>query len=423
MVVLVSISLALLFALVGLSVDLGYSYYVKVKAQGASDAAATAATIYASKNGYVCGSYVTCNSTYTCPSTLTSATTAMQAGCLYAKSNGFLTSGSQSVTLIANNTSPPNESGLSPALWIQANSAQTIPHLFLFLTGFQSGPVAAQATSTVNVTPASSCVYVLDTGNTNGALTISGSSALSVSNCGVYVNSSNPKALTISGSASITATKVSVVGNCTGCAQSSPVPTTGAAAVSNPFASLPAPSFSSTNCGKTNYTVSGTSDTIDPTDGPFCGGINVSGGKTLTMNPGTYILNGGGFTNSGTVTGTHVTIYMTGGGSQTAAPLNLSGGSTTTLSAPSGGAYQGVLFFQDPNAGYAQANSISGSAVLNVSGSFYFPTTSLNLSSSVALSTIGLVVWDLNLSGSASISQDTTGTLTGLASRSARLIQ
>ncbi len=123
----------------GLAVDLGYSYFVKVYAQTAADSAATAAAIYANKNGYVCGSGVTCNTTYTCLSPPTSPpTTPLQAGCLYANTNGFVNTGSQAVSLIANNTAVPNETGNTPALWIQAQHvANRLPHLFLYWAGFQ----------------------------------------------------------------------------------------------------------------------------------------------------------------------------------------------------------------------------------------------------------------------------------------------
>src|SRR5580700_9095828 len=112
MALFMTLSVFLLFSLIGLSADLGISYSIKVVAQAAADSAATAAAVYASKNGEACGSGLTCNSTYTCLSPPTSPpTSAFMAGCLYAQANGFTNTGSQTVTMIANNTAVPNEAG------------------------------------------------------------------------------------------------------------------------------------------------------------------------------------------------------------------------------------------------------------------------------------------------------------------------
>jgi hypothetical protein len=435
MVIFVTLSLSVLISLIGLAVDLGFSYFVKVNAQAAADAAAQAAAIYANKNGYVCGSGVTCGTTYSCASSPTSPPTdPLTAGCLYAKANGFLNTGGQSVSLIANSTASPNGESMSPALWIQANVSQTVTPLFLYWAGFTSGTSAAHAIGGVTVTPNSSCVYVLDSGNTSGALTISGAGALTASGCAVSVNSSNAGAITITGggSARLNASAIKVKGGTSPspcAAECSIAPTTGSAVASDPFGSLPAPSVPN-SCYKTGYSLGNSNtDTIkpstDPSSGVFCGGITVAGSAVLTMEPGIYYLNGGGFTNShsGKIIGSGVTIYLTGQYGQTNAPMQLIGNSVTDLSAPNSGTYQGVLFYQDRSAAYAGQNTIGNSATLSSTGTFYFPTTGLTMSGAVGASKIGLVVKDLTLSGSATFNQDLTGTYTGLASRNPGLIQ
>jgi len=427
MLILLTLSLFFLFSLMGLSVDLGYSYFVKVYAQSAADSAATAAAIFANNNGYVCGTGIVCNTTYNCASPPTSPpTTPLEAGCLYASSNGFANTGNQSVSLIANNTTTPNESGNAPALWIQANVTQTVQHLFLFWSGFHSGPVAAQAIGAVSVTPASSCVYVIDPASTQGALLVSGAAILTASGCGVYVNSSHPtKALQVTGSASIVASTLNVHGGASigGGAHTSPAPTTGAPVVADPLINLPAPAVSAT-CTHTNYSLTAGSDTIHP-DGVYCGGITVANIGHLTMTAGTYILNGGGFNNanSGVITGSNVTIFLTGQNGQTPKPMSLIGDSVTTLTAPTAGTYQGILFYQDRNTTYGSVNTLGNSATLTATGSFYFPTTTLSLSGAVGTGTVAVVAKDFTLGGSATFTQDPTGTLTGLAGRNPGLIQ
>lgn len=428
MAIFMTMSLTLLFSVLGLSVDLGYSYYVKLQAQAASDAAATAAAIWANKNGYVCTDEIACNTAYSCPTNLASATTALQAGCLYAKANGFVNTGSQSVSLIANNTSV---GGASPALWIQANTSQTVSHWFLFMSGFASGPVAAQSVAGVNTNANSSCIYVLSASALD-ALNISGTSSLTTSSCGIYVNSNNTTAaINVSGSGSITATgqKIYVVGTVAkgSAATITPSPTT-STAVADPLAGLVAPTVSTT-CYKTNYSLgNANADTIDPGPNgePYCGGITVSGTAVLTMHPGVYIMNGGGFNNThgGTIKSTGgVTIFLTGQNGYTAAGMQLVGDSITNLTAPEGGAYEGILFYQDPAVSYVTANQYANSATLNATGTFYFKTTALTFSGNVSGSKIGLVVSTLSIGGSSTFDQDVSGTATGLAKRSSNLLQ
>ncbi len=442
MVIFVTLSLFFLFSIMGLSVDLGYSYSVKIIAQAAADSAASAAAIYANNNGYTCGSGITCNSTYSCPSTLTTASTPLQAGCLYASANGFTNTGSQSVSLIANNTAAPNESGNSPALWIQANVSQTVPHLFLFWSGFQSGQVATEAVSGVTVTPNSGCVYVLDNGNTQNALNVSGNGSLSATSCGINVWSSNSKAADGSGNAVISASTIRIHGtgpgmSCSGnavCASFTAgvaVPATTSTAY-NPLVNLPAPSFTTTAAGcqygtaTTPYNITST-PALPISPGVYCGGITVSGG-TLTFSSGVYILNGGGLSVSGAggLSGANVMFFLTGLGVQSGKqkPMALSGNSAVSLTAPNSGPYQGVLFFQDPSATYTGQNTLSGNNTISGSGTFYFPNTTLSFSgNSAANSKFAFVVWDLTVSGNASITQDPSGIYTGLAGRNPGLIE
>ena len=288
MVIFMTLTLFFLFSVMGLAIDLGYSYYTKVNAQGAADAAATAAARYATVNGFACTTGITCNSTYTCPSTqgtvtAGTVTSAFQAGCAYAATNGFLNAGQQTVTLIANNTTPPNSSGVSTSLWIQANVAQTVPHLFLFWAGFQNGSVASRATAGVTSSGGSGCVYVLDP-SAAGALTISGAAALTGSSCGVYVNSTAAGAINMSGSAHITVTggvgiQIRSPGTVTGNNAWDPISPnpTSVASVDNPLSALSMPTYS--GCDHTNYNL-GSSSTATISQGVYCGGITVGGSGT-----------------------------------------------------------------------------------------------------------------------------------------------
>jgi hypothetical protein len=61
-----------------------------------------------------------------------------------------------------------------------------------------------------------------------------------------------------------------------------------------------------------------------------------------------------------------------------------SGRGAINLTAPDSGTYEGLLFFQDRTVTYSTANVFNGNASSNTSGAFYFPTTSLTYSGSIA---------------------------------------
>lgn len=417
-----TLSLFLLFSVMGLAVDLGYSYYVKTSAQNAADAAAAGAISYANIHGATCTTNITCNSAYTCPSDLGTIDSAFKAGCAYAASNGY----ASGVTLIANNNTPTYAPGVSASLWIQANVAQTVTHPFLYWAGFHSGSVETASTAAITTSPNSSCIYVLDTASTAGALTVSGAAVLTATSCGVYVNSKNTTdAINVTGSARIVASQISVVGkaSCTVAAVCNPVPTNGAAVVQDPLSGkLTAPSTS--GCGTTGYSLTNSNvQTIHDYDGPFCGGISAIGASHLTLHTGTYVLTNGNFNagNSAIIDADGpVTIFLSG---TTSAAVTLSGASRVTLSAPSSGSYQGILFYQDPAHPGTTTSSVGNSAALNATGTWYMPQGAVSMSGAIATGKMAMVVKDLTVANSATFQQDLTGAFTGLATKSVSLIQ
>jgi hypothetical protein len=179
----------------------------------------------------------------------------------------------------------------------------------------------------------------------------------------------------------------------------SPSPTTGARPLPDPLAGLAAPSGGTVQ-GAVNLT-SG-SLTINP---GIYSQITVSGNANLTLVSGTYVIEGGGLTvsGSGSITGSGVMIYNAGssfpkaGGSFGA--ITLSGNGKVNLTAPTTGPDAGDLIFQSRD--NAKAISIAGNSSLRLSGAIYAPAAPLN-SSSVIQGALPLVVNELVLSGNAS---------------------
>jgi len=268
----------------------------------------------------------------------------------------------------------------------------------VLLNAYTAGTtVSCSATNGAGLTSASSVTVKVDearihTLNPTASNSFSVSGADIVKTSGeIVVNSSSTKALVVSGAAKITAKSVQIVGGFSAPANAiSPTPVTGVASRPDPFATMPSPSYS--GCNFTNFKLSGASSAA-LTPGVYCGGITISGAAKASLGAGTYILNGGGLTVSGStsLTGQGVTIYNTSNG-YAYKPISFSGANTVNLSAPTSGPMNGVLFFQDRNVSSSSANTFSGAGRFQFSGTLYFPTTALVFSGADGLTGAGPIV-------------------------------
>jgi hypothetical protein len=285
-------------------------------------------------------------------------------------------------------------------------------------------------TLTVNLSASGASVYVLDP-SAGGALSLSGTASINVAG-DVVVDSNSSSAILASGSTKVTATSgVLVVGSVSKSGAASVTKTGTPGATGDPLASLPLPgSPTLTNYG--SETVSGNSvATIGP---GIYSQITVTGSGKLTMSPGTYIIQSGGFTASGAavvsfgagsyilegggfsvtgsaaISGTGVTIFNVGssynpstgtdGGSFGA--VTLSGAGTVSLSPPSSGTYAGILMYQARD--NAKALTFSGSAMQGITGTIYAAAAQLVQSGNAQIgnssSPISIIVDTLTMSGS-----------------------
>ena len=250
------------------------------------------------------------------------------------------------------------------------------------------------------------CVWALDKSASN-ALSISGGVTISAPGCGVVVDSTSNSAMSFAGTGSFTAYYFDIAGGYTksGGVTLSPTPVTGSAMPPAPLSFLVPPT--SNSCTYTNVTVSARSATLNP--GTYCNGITVSGVAQVPVNPGTYILRGGGLNVSGSsiLSGTGVTFFLTQGPGYSYGPLSVSSGTVMTLKAPTCGPLEGILFYQDPGIGTGKAASlISGSTLSTLEGVMYFATTSLTFTGSAAGhqgNYLTLVADTISLTGSATI--------------------
>jgi hypothetical protein len=336
---LIAISLAVLMGFAGIGVDVGYLEYRQQAQQTATDAAAAGGAEALLHAG--------------CPN----SAAANAAALANAANNGFPNAGNVSVTPINPPATGPFAS--NPCAVSVTITSQHVATFFSKLFGYYNGMsestlAVAEVTST-----GAGCIFLLSMTvetNFNGG-------TVNASQCGMLINDSAnfngatahvlnigyagpaPNENGASFTEGIPAPMLPVTDPCpeiSGCA----------------FLTANPPSTSS--C--TNFQGNGYVGSLNP--GCY-NNLNLNGAH-VTLNPGTYVFNGGTNFNGASVTGSGVTLYVTATGT----PPNFNGVQSMTLSPPTSGSQQGVLYYQVPS--NTQAPNFNGSTE-TMSGLIYAP--------------------------------------------------
>lgn len=261
---------------------------------------------------------------------------------------------------------------------------------FSKMLGVTAPVISGEATAAV-VSDGDYCVVSLESTSTVG-ITLQGNATVNLG-CGIVTNSRASNAVSAGGSSTVTATPVAAVG---GLSSSSNYvsPTTlqpYSVPQSDPYASLPTPSPTSCS-GKLSVNPQGSQSISPGADGTACyRGMDIKG--TLTMAPGIYYIDGSSFSagSQAVINGTGVTIILTSSSAATnpsqIATVDINGGATMNLSAPSSGTYAGVLFYQDRRALDSGTNLINGNASSAFQGAFYFPSQAMSFSGTSGMTT------------------------------------
>jgi len=163
-------------------------------------------------------------------------------------------------------------------------------------------------------------------------------------------------------------------------------------------------SYTASGCTKTNYSLKpNNSDTLSA--GVYCGGWDIKG--TLTLNAGTYIIDGGSFSanSQATITGNGVTIILTSSSGNNYGGISINGGATLNLTAPSATATSGVpgiAIWEDKNAP-DQGPKLNGGSTQIINGAIYLPSQNVtfNGGSSTGTSCMQLIANTITFSGNA----------------------
>jgi len=429
---LVALSIFLIGVL-GLAID-GANLYAQMQlAQSAADAGAQAAilSIFHGTNATGANPFATAApvSPFQC------GTTDGRTPCAYARLDGFGGTDADIVTVsFPTALSGVNDLSPAPVPAVSVTVQRTVNTFLIGLLGSTASSIKVRGTAALIQSPLADCVLALD-GSAPGAISVTGNANINLTTCGIADDSASGSALALTGNINIQADAIQVVGGVSeaGNISVNPTPTAGAAAVPDPLASVPDPSFNpSASCNYSGLSYTGNvTPTLSP--GTYCGGLSINGNAHVTFNPGTYIfrgglsiggnanvtfgagtyiLQGGGFNATGNIglTGAGVTFFNTFDATDAYAPISITGNFTANLSAPTSGPQQGMLFFQDRNAPSGRTESFTGNSNQTLTGALYFPKSTLAYTgnSSTSPENVAIVADKISLVGNASLKADPT---------------
>ncbi len=387
-----ALALPVLLGFTGLAVEVGDWYVVQEKLQTAADAGALAGAWELKAGG-----------------------SAAQA---IAVAKEAIAKNAATPSAIAVTTPPTSGAYAGDSEAVQVSLDQQQQPLFSGVFHLAAFDISAAAVAKLQAAD-NACLLALDSSNDAGAVTLNGNVNVQFGNCVMASNSSNPSdAILINGNATFDGKSIVTVGNYetngdVSVTLAQPA-VTDSTPVADPFANLNI--SSPTGCdynGTQNYN---SSAVLQP--GTYCGGINVNGSATVTLEPGTYYIDGGNLIFNGNSTvqcdcatpGSGVTFVFTnqGGNGQTGT-VTMNGDVTMNLQAPtdtsnpSAYPYPGMLFAQDRNGEQGQNATFNGNVNSVLEGAMYFPNGDvvLNGNLSNASNCTEMIAWQVIMNGNA----------------------
>jgi Flp pilus assembly protein TadG len=320
--VLVALAMPVLLGFLALAVDVGLLYRDKRNLQIAADAGATAGAL-----------------DYLYKASISSAADAARAA---TAANG-VTDGKRGAVVTVN-VPPANGPQAGVGGFVEVIVSAPTPVTFMSVIT-RSPSVTVAARSVGGATSASdSCIYI---GNPSASdvFHLQGSSTVTATGCGIYVNSSNSSAVQVTGNSShITADYFDIYGGYSGHQTQPTAMTPNSAPISNPLGNITGPTPPS-DCTSTN-----TSTTVSGSYTAPGGLVCFTKAVTLTngavLGPGLYVFENGVTIPSGatvTVNGGTFDFYGVGGSAGT---LNQNSNSILNITAPTSGTYNGIAIMQ-----------------------------------------------------------------------------
>ena len=300
-----------------------------------------------------------------------------------------------------------------------AGPAQDPPRAARLANLFLRQPLSPRVTAATDGPTRGTCVMALAR---NGKLSVGFEDPrrdvmVSLWACDLYNASRDPDSTQLVGRARLSARSIFLSGNYAlepgTIMTASRYLATHTSAPGDPYARLDMPNYSV--CTKNQYRLYGQqTKTISP--GVYCSGIEVTGGATLNLKPGTYILDRGDFAVSGDskVNGAGVTLILTSRNGLNYGTVDIRSGSTIRISAPVSGAtagIPGIAIWVDEHAPAAGA-TIEGGNAQSIDGAVYLPSRRVRYSGGSPSGTrcTQLVALAIAFTGNSYFRHDCTGT-------------
>jgi hypothetical protein len=397
--ILIALALPVLVGMTGAAAETAVWFELKRRAQNAADGAAVAGAIQRARGG-----------------TANVVASAKRA----ATQNGF--TNSVSSTTVTINYPPTSGSYAGQPDAVEAIITRTFSPMITRL--FHDGDITiyARAVAEVKVV-GKACVLALSTTASN-ALYFQGSTFVDNSGCVVASNSGASNGVTMSGNATLSAMSVWSAGgfstpNDTGQLTLAQPAKTNMWPLDDPYADVNIPnSLPTCTPMPTIANDEVTTLTAGPQGTRYCASnatsFNLSGSAIVQMSPGTYYFDAYGTSAgvkaiSGTqISGSGVTVVLMNSLTPSSpATINLAGGSTVTLTAPTSGDFAGIVIYQDRAATNPSTNNVlNGGSDMILQGGVYIPNQSLEYigdNSSASNTCVILVAHTIMFNGNSTI--------------------
>ncbi|CTQ54507.1 putative membrane protein [Roseibium album] len=288
---------------------------------------------------------------------------------------------------------------------VEITVSESLPRLLTSL--FSEGNIALSGRAVAELKQGfPTCILALDP-DASGAVTFTGSSDATLESCNVHANSLAEDSVVVTGSGKVSTPCVSAAGGVSATSgltmDECATPIEYADPVVDPFADVPEP-YTGDPCEPENTFAGKPSSTYTISEGRYCGGLTIK--RTVTMNPGVYVVDGGSFAieSTGLVEGTDVTIYLTNG-----ATVSVAGTADINLTAPNSGDYKNILIFVDRN-NPNDTHIFNGSSDSTLNGAVYAANGHVEYAGT---STVGggctqIVAKTVEITGDAGIGSDCT---------------
>jgi hypothetical protein len=314
-----------------------------------------------------------------------------------AAANGFTNDGVNSIVTV---NIPP----LSGDHVGQPAYAEVIVQQFqqgAFSAIWSSNPVTVKARAVARglFTAGDMGILVLDP-TSSGSLTSNGGGSVS-STAKIIVDSNSPSATIVTGGGVLAAPEFDVTGvpgtSTSGGGTISGTILDGQIPTPDPLASLPEPDPTTMTVQSKKTVKLQNQGSLSLQPGVYTGGIQVTGGN-LTLAPGIYYMDGGGFSFSGTGSLNAPGVMIVNAPSSNSDNISITGTGAINLSPPTNGVYQGISLWQTR----ASTNTltVAGGGSGAITGTFYAQHGTLKVSGGGGQA-VGsqYISWDVSLSG------------------------